>query len=160
MPVGIHAIDPWSLPLLGTCILLASGFTVTAAHHAIIACNKYSAIINLTFTVILGALFVFLQANEYYYSSFTIADSVFGSAFYMLTGLHGLHIIVGTLFLFVGLYRLIKDSFTSEHHLVIEFSVIYWHFNLNILNPRMPYIKLYAEIILFNSLSLLRSAGK
>jgi len=126
-PVGIHAIDPWSLPLLGTCVLLASGFTVTAAHHAIVGGNKYSAIISLAFTVILGALFVFLQANEYYYSGFTIADSVFGSAFYMTTGLHGLHVIAGTIFLTVGLVRLFRDSFTSEHHLGVEFSIYYWH---------------------------------
>lgn len=127
MPVGIHAVDPWSLPLLGSCILLASGFTVTACHHAIVAGNKFSAIISLIFTVALGFFFVFLQYNEYFFSQFTIADSVFGSIFFCLTGLHGLHVICGALFLLVGLIRLFRDSITSEHHLGIEFAIYYWH---------------------------------
>jgi cytochrome c oxidase subunit 3 len=87
LPTGITAIDPWALPLLGTCVLLASGFTVTAAHHAIVAGNKYSAIISLFFTVVLGFSFVALQGTEYYFAPFTITDSAFGTVFFMTTGL-------------------------------------------------------------------------
>jgi cytochrome c oxidase subunit 3 len=126
-PVGITAIDPWALPLLGTCVLLASGFTVTAAHHAIVAGNKYSAIISLFFTVILGFAFVILQGTEYYFAPFAITDSAFGSVFFMTTGLHGLHVFCGALFLLVGLIRLFRENFTSEHHLGIEFAIFYWH---------------------------------
>lgn len=102
MPVGLSAVNPWAIPLFGSCVLLASGFTVTACHHAVDAQYKWSAFLSLLFTVLLGALFVFLQYNEYLYSSFTIADSVFGSIFYSTTGLHALHVICGTLFLAVG----------------------------------------------------------
>jgi cytochrome c oxidase subunit 3 len=77
-PVGIHAIDPWGIPLLGSCILLASGFILTLGHHAFVQGNKDLALVSLFFTVALGFLFVFLQLNEYYYSQFTIADSVLG----------------------------------------------------------------------------------
>ncbi|KAJ1566184.1 Cytochrome c oxidase subunit 3 [Nowakowskiella sp. JEL0078] len=126
-PTEIYAISPWAVPLLGSCILLASGFTVTACHHAVVAGNKFSAIISLLFTVALGALFVFLQYNEYNFAQYTIADSAFGTTFYSLTGLHGIHVIIGVLFLFVGLIRLFRDEFTSEHHFGLEASIYYWH---------------------------------
>jgi len=77
--------------------------------------------------ILLGAFFLFLQYNEYYYGSFTLADSVFGSVFYMTTGLHALHVIVGVLFLFVCLVRTYFDSFTTEHHIGLEFAIYYWH---------------------------------
>lgn len=83
--------------------------------------------ISLFFTVLLGGIFLFLQYNEYYYGEFTIADSVYGSVFYMTTGLHALHVIVGVLFLFICLIRTFNDSFTSEHHLGLEFAIYYWH---------------------------------
>lgn len=143
-PVGLHAVNPWAIPLLGSCILLASGFTVTACHHAVVAGNKFSAIISLIFTVALGALFIFVQYNEYSYSQFTIADSIFGSVFFMLTGLHAIHVIGGTLFLAVGQIRLFKDHFTLEHHLGLEFAIYYWH--LDLLNA---FLKLYAKNIIY-----------
>lgn len=85
------------------------------------------AVISVFFTVLLGALFVYLQANEYYYGEFTISDGVYGTVFYLTTGLHGLHVIVGVLFLTVGTIRLYLDSFTTEHHLGLEFAIFYWH---------------------------------
>jgi cytochrome c oxidase subunit 3 len=126
-PVGINAVNPWGIPLLGSCVLLASGFILTLGHHATILGNKDLVLVSLFFTVLLGAFFLFLQYNEYYYGEFTLADSVFGSVFYMTTGLHALHVIVGVLFLFVCLVRTYFDSFTTEHHLGLEFAIYYWH---------------------------------
>lgn len=126
-PVGVNSVNPWALPLQGTCVLQSSGFVVTLSHHATIAGNKDLAIVSLFFTVLLGALFVYLQANEYYYSEFTISDSVYGTVFYITTGAHGLHVIQGVLFLGVGLVRLYLDSFTTEHHIGQEFAIYYWH---------------------------------
>lgn len=82
-PVGIQAVDPWGIPLLGSCVLLSSGFVLTLGHHAFVLGNKDTALVSMFFTVLLGAFFLFLQFNEYYYSTFTIADSVFGNVFFM-----------------------------------------------------------------------------
>jgi len=108
-------------------VLLASGFILTLGHHALIQGNKPVTLLSLLLTVLLGALFLFLQYNEYYNGEFTIADSVFGSVFYMTTGLHALHVIAGVLLLTVGFLRLFRDSFTTEHHLGMEFAIFYWH---------------------------------
>jgi cytochrome c oxidase subunit 3 len=97
-PIGIDSINPWSLPLLGTCLLLASGFTVTLAHHALVLGNKVSTLINLAITILLGIVFVILQATEYFYCTYTIADSTYGNCFFISTGLHGLHVIAGVIF--------------------------------------------------------------
>lgn len=126
-PLGINAVSPWGLPLLGSIILLASGFLVTLSHHALILGNKNLSITHLILTIILGLFFIYLQSTEYYYSEFTISDSVFGSVFYMTTGLHALHVIIGVIFLFVQLIRLMFDHFTLEHHLGYEFAIFYWH---------------------------------
>jgi cytochrome c oxidase subunit 3 len=126
-PLGINAVSPWGLPLLGSIILLASGFLVTLSHHALILGNKNLSITHLILTIILGLFFIYLQSTEYYYSEFTISDSVFGSVFFMTTGLHALHVIIGVIFLFVQLIRLMFDHFTLEHHLGYEFAIFYWH---------------------------------
>ena len=95
---GIVFIDAWSLPLVGTCVLLASGFVLTHSHHALLMGNKYSSITSLILTILLGFVFIYIQYTEYMYAPFTIADSVLGSVFFMTTGLHGLHVIIGVLF--------------------------------------------------------------
>jgi cytochrome c oxidase subunit 3 len=100
--MGIQAINPFELPLLNTVILLSSGFTVTYAHHSIIEGNRNGALYGLVYTIILAVIFTGLQAIEYNVSSFTISDGVFGSCFYFGTGFHGLHVIIGTIFLLVG----------------------------------------------------------
>ena len=123
----IEAINPFSLPLVGTCLLLASGFTVTLAHHALVLGHKTSTLINLFITILLGLCFIFLQYTEYRYCTYTIADSSYGTCFYMLTGLHGLHVIAGVLFLFISWIRLYQDHMTSEHHLNFLFAAYYWH---------------------------------
>jgi cytochrome c oxidase subunit 3 len=101
--MGIQAINPFELPLLNTVILLSSGVTVTYAHHSLIQGNRSGALYGLVFTIVLAIVFTGLQGIEYTVSSFTISDGVFGSCFYFGTGFHGLHVIIGTLFLSVGL---------------------------------------------------------
>src|ERR1700751_6153602 len=101
--MGIEAINPFELPLLNTVILLSSGVTVTYAHHSLIQGNRSGVIYGLIATIILAIIFTALQGIEYTVSSFTISDSVFGSCFYFGTGFHGLHVMIGTVFLVVGL---------------------------------------------------------
>lgn len=127
-PEGIHPFNPWEVPLLNTIILLSSGATVTWAHHAITTGIRYEAIYGLILTVFLAVIFTCLQAYEYLEASFNIADGIYGSTFYMATGFHGFHVIVGTLFLTVCLVRLIKYHFTTIHHFGFEAAAWYWHF--------------------------------
>jgi len=101
--MGIEAIDPFELPLINTVILLASGFTVTYAHHFLINGKRGKTLYGLLFTVILALIFTAFQGLEYAVSSFTISDGAFGSCFYFGTGFHGFHVIIGTIFLAVGL---------------------------------------------------------
>ena len=101
--MGIEAINPFELPLLNTVILLSSGVTVTYAHHSLIQGNRSGALYGLIATVILAIIFTALQGIEYTVSSFTISDGAFGSCFYFGTGFHGLHVMIGTAFLGVGL---------------------------------------------------------
>jgi cytochrome c oxidase subunit 3 len=101
--MGIEAINPFELPLLNTVILLSSGVTVTYAHHSLIQGNRVGALYGLLATIILAIIFTALQGVEYTVSSFTITDGAFGSCFYFGTGFHGLHVMIGTAFLAVGL---------------------------------------------------------
>lgn len=127
-PIGLEAVDPWAIPFLGSSVLLASGFLLTLSHLCYSSSRDDYTIRTLALTVGLGILFLLLQYNEYQWGSFTIADSVFGSLFYMTTGLHAVHVIVGVLFLAVALVRISRDSFTATHHLGLEFAIFYWHF--------------------------------
>jgi cytochrome c oxidase subunit 3 len=127
-PKGIHVLNQWEVPLLNTVILLSSGATVTWAHHAIISGDRLGAILGLKFTVILALIFTALQGFEYYEAPFTIADGVYGSTFFVATGFHGLHVIIGTIFLSVCLIRLIKYHFTKHHHFGFEAAAWYFHF--------------------------------
>lgn len=127
-PVGIQILDPFEVPLLNTAILLSSGATVTWSHNAIIAGDRKNTILGLILTVILGVVFTILQGMEYIEASFTIADSAYGSTFFVATGFHGLHVIIGTTFLAVCLWRLINHHFTRHHHNGFEASIWYWHF--------------------------------
>jgi len=101
--MGIQAINPFELPLLNTVLLLSSGVTVTYAHHSIIQGNRSGSLYGLLYTVILAVLFTSLQGVEYAVSSYTISDGVYGSCFYFGTGFHGLHVIIGTIFILVAL---------------------------------------------------------
>jgi len=127
-PQGIEVLNPFSVPLLNTAVLLSSGATVTWAHHAIISGKRDEAIQGLFLTLILGALFTSLQVMEYIEASFCIADSVYGSVFFVATGFHGLHVIIGTTFLAVCWFRLLYHQFTRHHHFGFEAASWYWHF--------------------------------
>lgn len=127
-PMGIEAIDPFELPLLNTVILLSSGVTVTYAHHSLIQGNRKNTLYALIFTIILAIVFTGFQVIEYSVSSFTISDGAFGSCFYFGTGFHGLHVIIGTAFLAVGLWRILAYHLTDNHHLGFESGILYWHF--------------------------------
>nr|YP_009258807.1 cytochrome c oxidase subunit III [Aneurus similis]AFI54673.1 cytochrome c oxidase subunit III [Aneurus similis] len=127
-PNGITTFNPMEIPLLNTMILLCSGITVTWAHHSLMESNHSWATASLTLTVILGVLFTILQAYEYFEASFNISDSIFGSTFFMSTGFHGLHVIIGTMFLSVCLLRHVKFHFSPNHHFGFEAAAWYWHF--------------------------------
>ena len=101
--MGIEAINPFELPLLNTVILLSSGVTVTYAHHSLIQGNRSGSLYGLLFTIVLAVIFTGFQGVEYSVSSFTISDGAYGSCFYFGTGFHGLHVMIGTAFLAVGL---------------------------------------------------------
>lgn len=126
-PVGINAVNTWSIPQQGTSVLQASGFIQTQGHHALISGQKDQSQVSLQQTILVGGLFIGIQATEYYYGEFTIADSIFGTVFYCTTGLHAIHVIVGVIFLTVGQQRLYREDFTTEHHIGMEFAIYYWH---------------------------------
>lgn len=127
-PAFIVTLDPWKIPLLNTIILLSSGATVTWTHHAIVAGSKSESMMALGLTIILAVIFTALQGYEYVSAPFTIADGIYGSVFYMTTGFHGFHVIIGTTFLTVCLVRLYLNHFTREHHFGFEAAAWYWHF--------------------------------
>ena len=127
-PFGVDALNPLEIPLLNTVILIISGISVTWSHHALIEGNHSEAIKGLYLTIMLGVIFTFLQFLEYQETSFSMADRVYGSVFFIATGFHGLHVIVGTLFLRVSLNRIIKRYFRPMHHFGFEARAWYWHF--------------------------------
>ena len=127
-PLGINSVDTWKVPLLNTLILLSSGFTVTWAHHALISKNRVYGIWGLLLTIFYAFLFMSTQALEYYSATFCLSDGIYGTVFYMTTGFHGFHVLIGTIFLSVCCYRLIIYHFTWQHHFGFEAAVWYWHF--------------------------------
>lgn len=127
-PAGVTPFNPIQVPLLNTIILLASGVTVTWAHHSIIENNHSQATQSLIITVTLGVYFTLLQGIEYWEASFTLADSAYGSTFFIATGFHGLHVIIGSLFLTTCLRRHMKSHFSRKHHFGFEAAAWYWHF--------------------------------
>ena len=127
-PAGIHPFDPWHIPFLNTLILLLSGTTVTWAHYALLNNDRRGLIHGLAWTVFLGVCFTGFQAYEYTHAAFGFKDGVYASTFYMATGFHGAHVIIGTIFLAVCLFRSIKGHFTPQRHLGLEFAAWYWHF--------------------------------
>nr|YP_004734365.1 cytochrome c oxidase subunit III [Sesamia inferens]AEI29241.1 cytochrome c oxidase subunit III [Sesamia inferens] len=127
-PTSIIPFNPFQIPLLNTIILISSGVSVTWAHHAIMMNNNSQMTQGLFITIILGIYFTILQAYEYIEAPFTIADSIYGSTFFMATGFHGLHVIIGTLFLFICLIRHLNKQFSSNHHFGFEAAAWYWHF--------------------------------
>jgi heme/copper-type cytochrome/quinol oxidase subunit 3 len=106
-------------------LLLCSGATVTYAHHAITAGNKIEAVFGLVLTVILATVFTCLQGFEYVSAPFTISDGMYGSTFFMATGFHGFHVLIGTIFLTICLIRLVLNQFSIQHHFGFEAAAFY-----------------------------------
>lgn len=127
-PEGVVTFNPWDLPFINTLILLLSGTTVTWAHYALLHNDRANLVKALWLTVILGICFTILQAYEYHHAAFGFKDGIYSSNFYMATGFHGVHVIIGTIFLAVCLVRAKKGHFSPEGHLGFEFAAWYWHF--------------------------------
>jgi cytochrome c oxidase subunit III len=140
-PKGLEVINAWEFPLLNTLILLCSGCTVTWAHHALIHGNRQDMIKGLWCTILLGAVFTCIQAYEYVHAPFafaangtplsghgTMPGTSYGGAFFMATGFHGFHVLVGTIFLIVNLVRAYRGDFTPKQHFGFEAAAWYWHF--------------------------------
>lgn len=127
-PVGITPFNPWGIPLLNTTILLLSGLTITAVHHYLVAGNKEEALNFYIFTLVLAIFFTLFQVYEYISAPFSISDGIYGSTFFMATGFHGFHVIVGTVFILVCFFRTVLDHFTRTHHIGFEAAAWYWHF--------------------------------
>nr|YP_009974399.1 cytochrome c oxidase subunit III [Chanohirata hamata]QNJ33329.1 cytochrome c oxidase subunit III [Chanohirata hamata] len=127
-PLGIKSFNPLNIPLLNTMILLSSGMSITWAHNALINNNFTQMIQGMIITVNLGMYFTMLQAIEYYEAPFSVSDSVYGATFYLSTGFHGLHVIVGTLFITTSMIRAKKLHFSINHHVGFEAAAWYWHF--------------------------------
>lgn len=128
-PVGIETFDPWHLPLINTLILLCSGCAATWAHHALVHENNRKDLVNgLILAILLGAIFTVFQAYEYSHAAFGFTDGIYPSTFFMATGFHGFHVIIGTIFLTICLIRALKGHFTPERHIGFEAAAWYWHF--------------------------------
>jgi cytochrome c oxidase subunit 3 len=125
-PFNLVAINPFSVPLLNTVVLVRRGATITFSHINLIFNKKAEG--SLFFTLFLGAYFTFLQGFEYYHRPFTIRDSTYGSTFFIATGFHGIHVLVGSFFLFVCLLRFLNNHFSIINHLGYEIAIWYWHF--------------------------------
>lgn len=128
-PPSIETFDPWHLPLINTLILLCSGAAATWAHHALVHENNRKDMANgLIIAILLGAIFTFFQAYEYSHAAFGFAGNIYGANFFMATGFHGFHVIIGTIFLLVCYLRLRAGHFTPTKHVGFEAAAWYWHF--------------------------------
>nr|AES86246.1 cytochrome c oxidase subunit III [Galeopterus variegatus] len=127
-PAGINPLNPMEVPLLNTLVLLASGVSITWAHHSLMEGNRKHSLQALLITISLGIYFTLLQTSEYLEAPFTISDGIYGSTFFVATGFHGLHVMIGSTFLTICLLRQLKFHFTSKHHFGFEAAAWYWHF--------------------------------
>jgi cytochrome c oxidase subunit 3 len=135
-PKGVELVPAFHLPLVNTLTLLLSGTTVTWAHHALQVGDRKGAKIGLALTIALGVLFTSIQAYEYshilhenaFFSPEAANSGLYGSSFFMATGFHGFHVLIGTLFLIVCMFRLLGGGFTPKQHFGFEAAAWYWHF--------------------------------
>jgi cytochrome c oxidase subunit 3 len=135
-PHGVEAVPAWHLPLVNTLTLLLSGTTVTWAHHALQQGDRKGAKIGLLLTILLGVLFTSIQAFEYhhiiehkyFFNAEATNAGLYGSTFFMATGFHGFHVLIGTIFLSICLLRLLNGGFTPQKHFGFEAAAWYWHF--------------------------------
>lgn len=145
-PIGITTIDFKSIPLLNTALLFFSGITITVAQYRIKEGNEKESILYMQYTILLGIIFVFLQYIEYKYSLYSLTDSIYGNIFFSLTGFHGIHVIMGIIFIYIAYKRLLDISIS--HHLNFVFSSIYYHF------VDIVWLFLYALLYIWGSASL------
>lgn len=127
-PAIIEVFSPFEIPLLNTFLLLSSGATITLAHYLLLQADRKHTKEALEATILLAIVFTLLQGYEYFEAAFSIADGIYGSTFYLATGFHGLHVIIGTIFIIVGLVRYNLYHFTYENHFGFEAAAWYWHF--------------------------------
>nr|UZT67594.1 cytochrome c oxidase subunit 3 [Saphonecrus sp. ZJUH 20220015] len=127
-PKNISQFDPYEIPLLNTIILLSSGVTITYSHYSILMNKKFKSLIMLMITIILGLMFTSIQFYEYLMAPFCLSDSIYGSLFFMTTGFHGLHVIIGSLFLLTMFFRMLNNQTSKFHHYGFEAASWYWHF--------------------------------
>lgn len=127
-PIGIDPLNAAAIPTLNTILLLSSGGAVTWSHHALLSGNRKGAINGAILTIVLAIIFTFLQGYEYVTATFTWADSTYGNIFFLGTGAHGLHVIMGSIMITVATFRLIFYHATSQHHVGYEAAILYWHF--------------------------------
>ncbi|MEB8387500.1 cytochrome c oxidase subunit 3 [Rhodobacteraceae bacterium KMM 6894] len=128
-PAGIETFDPWHLPLINTLILLCSGAAATWAHHALVhENNRKDMKSGLLLAVLLGVLFTVFQAYEYSHAAFGFSGNIYGANFFMATGFHGFHVVIGTIFLFICYLRTVRGHFTPDNHIGLEAAAWYWHF--------------------------------
>nr|AXR86030.1 cytochrome c oxidase subunit 3 [Telenomus sp. ZCS-2018] len=128
MGMKMNILDPYDLPLLNTIILISSGMFLSVAHYSIIKKKNYNANFCMFFTILLGVIFTFIQKHEYSHASFSIFSSSYGATFFMMTGFHGIHVIIGTIFIVISYMRLMMHNFSNTHHIGFEASAWYWHF--------------------------------
>lgn len=127
-PLGIYPFNPYDIPLLNTIILVSSGLRVTWSHNSLINSNFNDRFSRLILTIILRIIFTLFQLYEYYNSPFSLSDSIYGSTFFISTGFHGLHVIIGSIFLIICLIRIYNYQFSNKHHFGYEAAIWYWHF--------------------------------
>ena len=127
-PHGVELFNPFHLPLFNTLLLLTSGTTVTWAHHALLEDDRQGLKWGLILTILLGLTFTCVQAYEYSHAAFHFSGNIYGATFFMATGFHGAHVIIGSIFLIVCLFRALAGHFTPKQHLGFEFAAWYWHF--------------------------------
>nr|YP_010882185.1 cytochrome c oxidase subunit III [Pulchriphyllium bioculatum]WID87099.1 cytochrome c oxidase subunit III [Pulchriphyllium bioculatum] len=139
-PMGISTFNPMKIPMLNTMVLLTSGISITWAHHSLLNNNMSETNYSLMMTIMLGVYFSALQSYEYTNATFTMSDSSYGSSFFMMTGFHGVHVIIGSTFLLICMKRQMNNHFSKMHHLGFEAAAWYWHF------VDMVWLLLYASI--------------
>lgn len=127
-PEGIHPLNPFNYPYFNTLVLLLSGTTITWAHYAIQGNHKKEVVRGIGFTILLGILFLLIQAYEYMHATFGFKEGIYSTTFYITTGFHGAHVLVGTCFLVVCWFLAYFNKFTSDRHIGLEAAAWYWHF--------------------------------